>query len=99
MVAGKRKRTRVQIRTGILLHKDAMVTRLEVTRKTKQRILAKSSRVSVPVTETSFPQPPPSQTPEPQSLILDPNPPTKKPRKGPSRSVAVTPFNPFHFLL
>ena len=85
----KRKRVHIQIRTGIPIHKDAVVTCMEVTRSTKQRILAKSRKVSVPVTETPSSQDPSSPTSEPQPSAADSGPPIGKPRKGPSRSVAV----------
>ena len=94
----KRKRGHAQTRTGIPLHRDAVVTRVEITRKTKQRILTKSFKVSVPVIEATSSQRPPSRTPEPQPLVSDSEPPIDKPQKGPSRSVAVTPFGLFHLL-
>lgn len=88
---GKRKRAQPQIRTNIPLDQNAVVTRVEVTRDPKQRILTKSRRVSVPVTD-----PPPSQDTSLQAsdpLLFttgDPlDPARKKARKGPSRSVAV----------
>lgn len=90
---GKRKRVQAQLRTNIPLDGDSLVTRVEVTRDTKQRILAQSRTVSVPVTDL-----PPVQGMSSEALdslvstIEDPpDPVTKKARKGPSRSVAVCP--------
>lgn len=87
--AGKRKRVHVQIRTGIPLEQDAVVTRTEVTRNLKRRVLTKSRKVSVPVDQDTSSQGPPSRTPESEPLVPDPEPPTHKPQKGPSRSVSV----------
>jgi hypothetical protein len=89
---GKRKRVHTQIHTNIPLDGDVVVTHVEVTRDTKQRILAQSTRVSIPITDL-----PPSQDASPQAsdplLSSDEptGPATKKARKGPSRSVAVRP--------
>ena len=86
----KRKRNQVEIRSNIPLQSDAVVTRVEVARKTKKGVRIKSSQVSVPVAN-----PPPSEDAPsdiPDSILPTPDDPlsrTKKGRKGPSHSVAV----------
>ena len=86
----KRKRVHTQIRTDIPAQ-DAVVTCVKVTRGSSQKIRTKSTKVSIPVTEDPSSQHLPLETPEPppSALDSDPSPPTKKARKGPSRSVAV----------
>ena len=86
----KRKRTHVEIRSNIPLRGDAVVTRVEVSRKTKQRVRVKSSQVSVPITNPAPSEDTPSETPDP--ILPTPNDPSsraKKGRKGISHSVAV----------
>ena len=89
----KRKRGHVQLRTEVHPQQDAVVTRVEVTRSKNQRILTKSTKVSIPIVEDASSQHPPLQTPEPSALAAeddDSGPAAKKARKGPSRSVAVS---------
>jgi len=90
VTAKKRKRAHIEIRSNIPLESDALVTRTEVARKTKQGIRVKSTQVSVPVTDPSPPEDMPSETPDP--ILLTPDDPplrAKKGRKGVSHSVAV----------
>ena len=87
----KRKRAQVEIRSNIPLQRDAVVTRVEVARKTKQGVHTKSSQISVPITDPPPSEDTPSETP---GSILptsddDPSSHTKKGRKATSRSVAV----------
>ena len=94
MAPVKRKRTHTQIRSNIPLHKDSVVTRVEVTQVTKQQILAKLRKVSVPVpvAEPASLKGPPPQTSEPDLSIPanTPKPPINKTcNKGPSCSVTV----------
>ena len=77
MAPPKHKRTHPQILSNIPLHKDSVVTRIEVSRTSKKRIFAKLSEVSVPVTKPAPSQDLPLQTPEPN----DTEPPIKKARK------------------
>jgi len=88
-----RKRTHAQIRTDIP-EEDAVVTHVEVTRDVNHKILAKSTKVSIPVASAIPSQHIPLQDPEtlPSALDDDPAPTAKKARKGPSRSVAVYSF-------
>ena len=88
----KRKRTQVQLRTEAHPQQDAVVTCLEVTRANNQQILTKLTKVSVPVIKDAS-QPPPPQMPDlsaPTPQDDDSAPVSKKARKGPSHSVAVS---------
>lgn len=89
-VAGSRKIGRavsVQIRTSIPFDKNAVVTRTEVTRKVKRRVVTKSTPVAVPVIfSTPLVQAPADS---PLSDQDDTQSSGKQERKGPSRSVAV----------
>ena len=88
----KRKRVHTQIRTNVpVLHRDSVVTRVEVSRSTRKKILTKSQKVTIPVDVSASLQSPSLQTPEfPLSDIdNDPDPSAGKTRKGPSRSVSV----------
>ena len=90
--AGKRKRIHAQIRTNVpVLHRDSVVTRVEVSRSTKKKIRTKSRKVTIPVDVPASLQPTSSQTLErpPSDIDIDCNPSTQKTRKGPSRSVSV----------
>ena len=86
MAPAKRKRIHTQFRSNIPLHKDSVITCVEVTQNPKQWILAKSRKVSVPVTEPTS-----SKASEPQlsTQFDDPEPSPKKVRKAASRSVTV----------
>ena len=96
---GKRKRGHGEFRINIPSKRDAVVTRVEVTRNNNQRILTKSTKVSIPVTTDPSSLHPSPETLESSPPVLDDTSPnTKKARKGPSRSVAVrhfpSPFSP-----
>jgi hypothetical protein len=83
----KRKRSHIQLRTSVPAKHD-IVTRVEVVRNSNQRIRTTSTKVSIPVTHVPSLHHTPPHTSEP--LPDDASDPTaKKPRKGPSRSVAV----------
>jgi hypothetical protein len=92
----KRKRGHTQIRTNF---PQKVVTRVEVTHRSNQRVLAKSKKFSVPVSNSPRPQNASSQTLDPLPGPLDdiPDFPAKKAQRGPSHSVSVC-FHPPPFL-
>lgn len=78
-------RVYAEIRKNIPFNKDEVVTRTQVARKVRKRVLTKSTKVVVPIAPSAPPSPP-----DPLSLNHDdPQTPGKQARKGPSRSVAV----------
>jgi len=88
--AGSRKTgVAVQIRQNIPYNKKEVVTRTQVTRKVKNRVLTKSTTVKVPIV------PPPLVLPDLfSSDHNDPQTVDEQARRGPSRSASVRP----HFL-
>ena len=86
MAPAKCKCIHMQFRFNIPLHKDSVITRIEITRNPKQWILAKSRKVSVLVTEPTS-----SKASEPQlsTQFDDPEPSPKKLQKAASHSVTV----------
>ena len=73
------------IRHGIPYNEDEVVTRVKVLRKSKGRVITKSTKVVVPI----VPSAPPNLPPPPPSEHDTPPTTPKQARKGPSRSVAV----------
>lgn len=80
------------IRHNIPFKKSEVVTRTEVSRKVKNRIVTKFTKVVVPIVPSG-----PSKPPDP-SLVppsdQDAPTPSKQPRKGPSRSASARPPPP-----
>ena len=91
----KRKHVHTEFRINIPVETASIVTRVEVTRNDRKRILTKSTDVSIPIASgpsSQFPSPS-LETPDPEPCAPhDASPVTKKARKGPSRSVSVCPF-------
>ena len=84
----------VQIRENIPFNKRAVVTRTEVARKVKKRVVTKSTNVVVPKAP-SAPLEPLDSSPPDQDNSQGSN---KSTRKGPSRSVAVRSLSPLLYL-
>ena len=83
--AGFGRRVSVDIRKNIPFNTNEVVTRTQVARKVKKRVLTKSTKVVVPIVPST-----PSSLPDLPSLDhSNPQTPNKPTRKGPSRSVAV----------
>jgi len=87
--AGSRKAVvAVQIRQNIPFNKKEVVTRTQVTRKVKNRVLTKSTTVKVPIVPRA-----PVQSDLSPSDHNDLQTVNEKMRKGPSRSAAVCPYS------
>ena len=86
MAPAKCKHIHTQFRSNIPLHKDSVITCVEVTQNPKQWILTKSRKVSVLVTKPTS-----SKASEPQlsTQFDDPQPSPKKVQKATSHSVTV----------
>jgi hypothetical protein len=76
------------IRQNIPFNIAEVITRTEVARKVKNRVLTKSTKVVIPVVPSSQFEPPDFSPPSPPDQEV-PTIPSKQTRKGPSRSVAV----------
>src|ERR1700753_965037 len=91
------RRVSVGIRQNIPFKKTEVVTRTIVSRKLKNRVVTKSTKVVVPIAP-SFPSGPSDSSHLPPSNQDTPPTPSKQARKGPSRSAAVN-LPPLPFLL
>jgi hypothetical protein len=90
------RRVSVGIRKNIPSKKGEVVTRTEVSRKHKNRVVTKSTKLVVPMVPPGPPKPPdPLLLPPPDQ---DAPTPSKPRRKGPSRSAAVSLPLPPHFI-
>jgi len=89
MVSPHKRKSSKRKAGGIPFDLHSVITRTEVTRKVKKRVVTKSTNVVVPKAPAA-PLAPDSSPPD-QDI---PQAPDKQTRKGPSRSVAVRP----HFL-
>ena len=84
------RRVSVGVRQNIPFKADEVVTRTEVSRKVRGRVVTKSTKVIVPIVPSGPPKPP-DPPPLPPSDQDAPTPSEQKqPRKGPSRSAAVS---------
>ena len=94
--AGTRKAgRRVEVRTNIPFNKNEVVTRTQIARKLKNRVVTKSTKVVVPI----VPSTPSGQADPPPSNQDDPQMSHKEMRKGPSRSAAVRYILPLFYLM
>ena len=94
-MSSTRKRKRPFFQSNTVPEQDEVITRVEVVRSAGRRIRTSSTKVSVPVSDVPSLEHGHSQTPELPSSIYGPNldnppdPVTKKPRKGLTRSITV----------
>lgn len=86
------RRVSAGVRQNIPFKTGEVVTRTEVSRKVKNRVVTKSTKVVVPIVASGPPKPPdpPPLPPSDQDDSTPSKKKQKKPRKGPSRSAAVS---------
>ena len=88
-VKSKKSGRRVRIRQNIPFDESEHVTRTEISRKIKNRIVTKSTRVFVSATLSGPSNLPDPSLPPPSDVENPPSVTSKATRKGPSRSAAV----------